>query len=97
MAALGAAAAHHRAKPQSPGVTGDKGLGKKNQVLDKFRTDESKLREQITGLETTVEVIREEREQLRRKLDARQNEYNLTKSRVDNLEGFPEAVKVLKK
>ncbi len=32
-----------------------------------------------------------------RKLDARQNEYNLTKSLVENLEGFPEAIKFLKK
>lgn len=32
-----------------------------------------------------------------RKLDARENEYNLTKSLVDNLEGFPEAIKFLKK
>ncbi|MCK5702023.1 MAG: chromosome segregation protein SMC, partial [Cyclobacteriaceae bacterium] len=35
--------------------------------------------------------------QTARKLDARQNEYNLTKSLVDNLEGFPEAIKFLKK
>lgn len=32
-----------------------------------------------------------------RALDARMNEYNLTKSLVDNLEGFPESVKFLKK
>ncbi|MEM6643398.1 MAG: chromosome segregation protein SMC [Bacteroidota bacterium] len=32
-----------------------------------------------------------------RSLDAKQNEYNLTKSLVDNLEGFPEAIKFLKK
>jgi chromosome segregation protein len=32
-----------------------------------------------------------------RGLDARMNEYNLTKSLVDNLEGFPESVKFLKK
>jgi len=31
------------------------------------------------------------------KLDARQNEYQLTKSLVENLEGFPEAIKFLKK
>ena len=35
--------------------------------------------------------------QVNRKLDASQNEYNLTKSLVDNLEGFPEAIKFLKK
>jgi chromosome segregation protein len=32
-----------------------------------------------------------------RGLDARQNEYNLTKSLVENLEGFPDSVKYLKK
>ncbi|HCD86820.1 MAG TPA: chromosome segregation protein SMC, partial [Algoriphagus sp.] len=32
-----------------------------------------------------------------RKLDSKQNEYNLTKSLVENLEGFPEAIKFLKK
>ncbi len=32
-----------------------------------------------------------------RQLDAKQNEYNLTKSLVDNLEGFPESIKFLRK
>ncbi|MDO8991420.1 MAG: chromosome segregation protein SMC, partial [Daejeonella sp.] len=32
-----------------------------------------------------------------RKLDSKQNEYNLTKSMVDNLEGFPESIRFLKK
>ena len=34
---------------------------------------------------------------LSRKLDSKSNEYNLTKSLVENLEGFPEAIKFLKK
>ena len=42
-------------------------------------------------------MIREEMNVTNRKLDARQNEYNLTKSLVENLEGFPEAIKFLKK
>src|SRR5688572_30958706 len=42
-------------------------------------------------------MIREEMNVTGRKLDARQNEYNLTKSLVENLEGFPEAIKFLKK
>ncbi len=45
----------------------------------------------------TIEMIREEMNVTGRKLDARQNEYNLTKSLVENLEGFPEAIKFLKK
>jgi len=32
-----------------------------------------------------------------RKLDARQNEYNLIKSLVDNLEGYPQSIRFLKK
>ena len=32
-----------------------------------------------------------------RKLDTKQNEFNLTKSLVDNLEGFPESIRFLKK
>lgn len=44
-----------------------------------------------------VELIREELTQISRKLDAKTNEFNLTKSLVENLEGFPEAIKFLKK
>ena len=35
--------------------------------------------------------------QTQRTLDSKQNEYNLTKSLVDSLEGFPDSVKFLKK
>ena len=44
-----------------------------------------------------VEMIREELTQISRKLDSKTNEFNLTKSLVENLEGFPEAIKFLKK
>src|SRR6185436_1898826 len=49
------------------------------------------------AMEKTIDMIREEMNAANRKLDARQNEYNLTKSLVENLEGFPEAIKFLKK
>ena len=65
--------------------------------LNKAKEDEEKLTNRISSTEKTVEVIRDEITQITRKLDARQNEYNLTKSLVDNLEGFPEAIKFLKK
>ncbi|NEU09438.1 chromosome segregation protein SMC [Flavihumibacter sp. R14] len=48
----------------------------------------------------TAELISAQKEQLNqesRKLDSKQNEYNLTKSMVDNLEGFPESIRFLKK
>lgn len=44
-----------------------------------------------------VDLIREELVSISRKLDSKTNEYNLTKSLVENLEGFPEAIKFLKK
>lgn len=44
-----------------------------------------------------TETLREQVAKLNRELDAAQNEYNLTKSLVDNLEGYPEAIKFLKK
>ena len=65
--------------------------------LDALQKAEAQLQLTIERTEKTIEVIREEKQQTGRKLDARQNEYNLTKSLVDNLEGFPEAIKFLKK
>lgn len=69
----------------------------KNQELERFRKEEETMLERIASMEKTIEMIREEMNGTGRKLDARQNEYNLTKSLVENLEGFPEAIKFLKK
>ena len=55
------------------------------------------FRSASSDVEKTIEMIRDEMNVTGRKLDARQNEYNLTKSLVENLEGFPEAIKFLKK
>jgi chromosome segregation protein len=69
----------------------------KNTQLAKVTANEEAQQKQIEQLNHTVDLIREEITVSGRKLDARQNEYNLTKSMVDNLEGFPEAIKFLKK
>jgi chromosome segregation protein len=58
---------------------------------------ENKLKEQITVTETGLTEIKDTIIKESRKLDAKQNEYNLTKSMVDNLEGFPESIRFLKK
>jgi len=58
---------------------------------------EDKLQEQIAGTETELNTVQETIIRESRKLDAKQNEYNLTKSMVDNLEGFPESIRFLKK
>lgn len=72
-------------------------LNEKNGEQDKLKKEEEEIQERISAMEKTIEMIREEMNVTGRKLDARQNEYNLTKSLVENLEGFPEAIKFLKK
>lgn len=69
----------------------------KNKELKKLEENEKNLSERIEQTENTISVIKDESSEIKRKLDSKQNEYNLTKSLVDNLEGFPEAIKFLKK
>jgi chromosome segregation protein len=72
-------------------------LSHKNTAHENLKRDEEVVQQRIADAEKTIEMIREELNATGRKLDARQNEYNLTKSLVENLEGFPEAIKFLKK
>jgi chromosome segregation protein len=72
-------------------------LNGRNADADRLKKEEEEVQERIGAMEKTIEMIREEMNVTSRKLDARQNEYNLTKSLVENLEGFPEAIKFLKK
>jgi chromosome segregation protein len=58
---------------------------------------EKDLQQQVKAAEDEAATLQESIIREGRKLDARQNEYNLTKSMVDNLEGFPESIRFLKK
>lgn len=58
---------------------------------------ETNLQEQIKDTDAEITRVKEYVRQESRKLDAKQNEYTLTKSMVDNLEGFPESIRFLKK
>ena len=69
----------------------------KTYSLEIIKQEETDTLLRIASLEKTIEIIREEMTETGRKLDARQNEFQLTKSLVENLEGFPEAIKFLKK
>jgi len=51
----------------------------------------------IEDTEQAIATLKEQIYKTNRTLDAKQNEYNLTKDLVENLEGFPESVKFLKK
>jgi chromosome segregation protein len=64
------------------------------QLMVEFETS---LQEQITSTESEINELQEIIIRESRKLDSKQNEYNLTKSLVDNLEGFPESIRFLKK
>jgi len=72
-------------------------LEQKNKKLKELKSGESDLQSKIESLTNTIEVVKEELNHSLRDLDVKQNEYNLTKSMVENLEGFPEAIKFLRK
>ena len=72
-------------------------LQTQQQELNLAQKLEANLQEKLKLDETTILVKKQESQDLNRKLDAKQNEYNLTKSMVDNLEGFPESIRFLKK
>lgn len=74
-----------------------KELDIKQAHLDKRKKEEEKHRSTTQKTEEAIQVIREELTKVGRTLDAKNNEYHLTKSLVENLEGFPEAIKFLKK
>ncbi len=69
----------------------------KSAEFERIKKSEEQLQKSLESTEKTVGSIREQQTQVNRKLDALQNEYNLTKSMVDNLEGFPEAIRFLRK
>ncbi|MFY0685801.1 MAG: chromosome segregation protein SMC [Cyclobacteriaceae bacterium] len=69
----------------------------KLKAFEKLKTDQENLEVNSEELTQKTGLLRDELSQINRSLDATQNEYNLTKSLVENLEGFPEAIKFLKK
>ncbi|MFN3315772.1 MAG: chromosome segregation protein SMC, partial [Raineya sp.] len=65
--------------------------------LERLQTDENDLQNRLQDLLDENDSLKEIIIAKNRSLDAKRNEYNLTKSLVENLEGFPEAIKFLKK
>lgn len=72
-------------------------LDDKQANLDKLVTKEKELKGEIESTEKEIENIKDELNTINRTIDSKENEYSLTKSLVDNLEGFPDAIKFLKK
>ncbi len=69
-------------------------LSKRIGELEQSEADRTKRLEQ---LQAEILELNEQRAQNGRAIDSRQNEYNLLKSMVDQLEGYPESIKFLNK
>ncbi len=76
----------------------------KEAALDAKRIDlvqlqehHDKTKEQIFETQSQLEVLRGELAEENRKLDSKRNEYNLLKSLIDSMEGYPESIKFLHK
>lgn len=72
-------------------------LSEKENLLNKTIADEELLHKKIETADYQLQLSKEKLIAENRTLDAKINEYNLTKSLVENLEGFPESIKFLKK
>lgn len=64
-------------------------------VVAQLEKEEETRHEQLEQAEQELETLNKERTKVNRSLDAKRNEYKLTKSMVENLEGFPESIKFL--
>ncbi|MHC2991464.1 chromosome segregation protein SMC [Pontibacter sp. HJ8] len=70
-------------------------LEDKTAELVRLQAKEESLVQSIEKTEGDIEELKQQLVELNRALDARQNQLNLTKSLVENMEGFPEAIKYL--
>ena len=69
----------------------------KQDLVHKIESEEAQRRTDIQTTEQEIEAARKAISDVNRELDARRNEQKLTKSMVENLEGFPESIKFLSK
>jgi chromosome segregation protein len=65
-------------------------------IFADLQQQEAHFKQQLAELAQNIEQIRQEQQQNNRLLDSKRNEYKLTKSLVDSLEGFPDSIKYLK-
>jgi len=67
----------------------------KRNVLADLQAHQEKTKSSIFETQQALEVLRSELAEENRKLDAKRNEYNLLKSLMDSMEGYPESIKFL--
>jgi len=76
-------------------VEKEESLVDKRNVLADLQEHQEKTKSSIFETQAALEVLRSELAQENRKLDAKRNEYNLLKSLMDSMEGYPESIKFL--
>ena len=69
----------------------------KETLIESLQNLENQRQEQLQQTRTLLDNVRDDLTKVNRKIDSKKNEYNLIKSLVDNLEGFPESIKFLSK
>lgn len=69
----------------------------KEALIESLQNLENQRQEQLQQTRTLIDNVRDDLTKVNRKIDSKKNEYNLIKSLVDNLEGFPESIKFLNK
>ncbi len=73
----------------------EKELEDKRASLEQLKEQNAFTKEQILETQSELEKLRAELAAENRMLDAKQNEYDLLKSLIDKMEGYPESVKFL--
>ncbi|MEM9887301.1 MAG: chromosome segregation protein SMC [Bacteroidota bacterium] len=63
--------------------------------LQQLEFAKQQCNKKIEALNAKVEALRQKQSRINRKLDAKRNEFQLTKSMIDNFEGFPESIRFL--
>lgn len=70
-------------------------LREKKATLEALVLQHEQAKSQILEVQEQMELLRNELMDENRKLDAKRNEFNLLKSLIDSMEGYPESVKFL--
>lgn len=70
-------------------------LGSRRTDLQQLQEQHERTKEQILQTQSEVEELRHQLAEENRKLDSKKNEYDLLKSLIDSMEGYPESVKFL--
>jgi len=72
-------------------------LAQQEAAFEKLKRQKEEATQQLQSGEAAQKSLADELAKANRQLDAWRNEFNLTKSMLDNLEGYPQAIKFLKK